>query len=181
MDKDLENTLVMDCQKGDRKALEMLVTTLQKPVYNAAYRMLGNADDAADVTQATFLKVFENIGKFDPSFRLFSWTYRIAINESIDQLKKRRKSAPLDEAPEAASDASLQESAAADQASREVQDALMGLNEDQRTIIVLRYFNDCSYEDIARILDIPAKTVKSRLFSARQLMKDKLQQHGALS
>lgn len=180
MDKDLEITMVRNCQNGDRKAQEMLVTSLQKPVYNAAYRMLGNAEDAADATQATFLKVFENIGDFDPKFRLFSWTYRIAVNESIDQLKKRHKLAPLEQAPEAASETTLQESAATAEASREVQAALMELNVDQRTIIVLRYFNDCSYEDIGQILDIPAKTVKSRLFSARQQMKDRLQKHGVL-
>jgi RNA polymerase sigma-70 factor (ECF subfamily) len=179
MDKDLEITLVRNCQKGDRKALEMLVTSLQKPVYNAAYRMLGNAEDAADATQATFLKVFENIGNFDPQYRLFSWTYRIAVNESLDRLKERRRSAPLEHDPEAVT-GSPRESASAAQAARDLQAALMELSEDQRTVIVLRYFNECSYDDIAQILGIPAKTVKSRLFSARQQMKDRLPQHGAL-
>ena len=181
MHKDLENQLVRNCQKGDRKALEMLVTTLQKPVYNAAYRMLGNADDAADVTQATFVSVFENIDKFDPKYRLFSWTYRIAVNEALDQLKRRRRMAPLENAPEDTTVDSPPASASLSQASNEIQAALMTLSEDYRSVIVLRYFNDCSYDEIAQILDVPAKTVKSRLFSARQELKARLHQHGTLS
>jgi RNA polymerase sigma-70 factor (ECF subfamily) len=179
MDKDLEITMVRNCQQGDRKALEMLVAQLQKPVYNAAYRMLGNADDAADATQATFLKVFQSIDKFDPQYRLFSWTYRIAINESLDQLKQRSRSTPLEDDP-ADVTGSPQDSASAAQSAREVQAALMQLSDDQRTVIVLRYFNECSYDDIAQILDIPAKTVKSRLFSARQQLKDRLPPQGVM-
>lgn len=181
MDKLLENQMVSNCQRGDRKALEMLVTTLQKPVYNAAYRMLGNADDAADVTQATFVSVFENIDKFDPQYRLFSWTYRIAVNKALDQLKRRSRMAPLENAPEDTTVDSPQASASLSQASDDVQTALMTLSEDYRSVIVLRYFNDCSYDEIAQILDVPAKTVKSRLFSARQQLKDRLQRHGTLS
>ncbi len=71
--------------------MEVLVTDNEKPVYNAAYRMLGNRDDAADVTQSAFMKAFENIGAFDPAHRFFSWIYRITINEAIDQLKRRTR------------------------------------------------------------------------------------------
>jgi len=180
MDKEQEIALVTSCKHGDLKALDTLVRELQKPVYNAAYRMLGNPDEAADVTQSTFLKVFENIGRYNPKFRLFSWAYRIAVNESIDQLKRRQRTQPLDQPPQ--TDTNLTpDSASAAQTSDEVQATLMELNEDQRAVIVLRYFSDCSYEDIGRVLELPEKTVKSRLFSARQQMKDKLHQHGVFS
>ncbi|NIA27695.1 MAG: sigma-70 family RNA polymerase sigma factor [Desulfobulbaceae bacterium] len=180
MDKDQEIALVLDARKGDRKAMDTLVRHLEKPVYNAAYRMLGNRDEAADVAQTTFLKVFENIERFDTNRRLFSWTYRIAINEAIDQLKRLKRSEPLDESAPS-NEPSPQDSTAALQLSDEVQATLMDLHEDHRAVIVLRYFSECSYQDIGMILQLPEKTVKSRLFSARQQMKTRLQQHGVTS
>lgn len=180
MDKEEEFALVTLCQRGDRNAQEKLVMELQKPVYNAAYRMLGNPDEAADVTQSTFLKVFENIDRFDPKFKLFSWTYRIAVNESLDQIKRRGRTESLQHEP--ASDASRpSDIVSKSQLSDEVQTTLMELNEDHRAVIVLRYFSDCSYIDIGRVLDIPEKTVKSRLFTARMQMKNKLGQKGVVS
>lgn len=172
--------MVADCQNGDRKAMDTLVGQLEKPVYNSVYRMLGNAEEAADVTQTTFLKVFENIGNFNPQFRLFSWTYRIAMNEAIDQLKRRRRTMPLSDPPAADSGSPVEETATS-QLSDEVQSTLMELNEDHRAVIVLRYFGDRSYHEIGRILDIPEKTVKSRLFTARQQMRSRLQEHGVFS
>ncbi len=180
MDKDQEIVMVKDCQNGDKEALDTLVRQMQKPIYNTAYRMLGNPDEAADVTQTTFLNVFENIRRFDPKYRLFSWTYRIAMNEAIDQLKRRKRTEPLEHSP--VSDTDLpQETVATSQLGREVQAILMELTEEHRAIIVLRHFGDCSYQDIARILQLPEKTVKSRLFTARQQMKNKLRQHGIFS
>ena len=175
-----EIEMVTACQVGDKTALATLVEHMQKPIYNAAYRMLGNPDEAADVAQTTFLKVFENIQKFDPKYRIFSWTYRIAMNEAIDQLKRRNRTQPLAESPK--SDTELpQEATAKSQLSDNVQATLMELTEDQRAVIVLRYFGECSYQDISQILRLPGKTVKSRLFTARQQMKNKLNQHGVYS
>jgi RNA polymerase sigma-70 factor (ECF subfamily) len=108
---------------------------------------------------------------------LFSWIYRIALNEAINQLNRRRKLEPLGEPPYPDGDV-LQESLAASQLSHEVQAVLMELQEDQRTVIVLRYFTECSYRQIGEILELPEKTVKSRLFTARQQLKDLLQRHG---
>jgi RNA polymerase sigma-70 factor (ECF subfamily) len=177
MDKDRETALVRDCQRGDRQALDTLVRHFEKPVYNAAYRMLGNVDEAADVTQTAFMKLFENIGRFDSSYRLFSWIYRIALNEAINQLNRRRQLESLEEASFADRDV-LQEDLSAAQLSSRVQAVLMDLNEDHRTVIVLRYFTECSYHQIGEILELPVKTVKSRLFTARQQLKSRLQQHG---
>jgi len=180
MNRIQEIEMVTDCQNGDKKALATLVEHMQKPIYNVAYRMLGTPDEAADVTQTTFLKVFENIQKFDPKYRLFSWTYRIAMNEAIDQLKRRNRTEPLEESPKSNTELP-QEAAARSQLSDDVQATLMELTEDQRAVIVLRYFSDCSYQDISQILRLPGKTVKSRLFTARQQMKDKLNQHRVYS
>lgn len=177
MGKDRDTALISDCKRGDRNALETLVRRYEKPIYNAAYRMLGNPDDAADITQIAFLKVFENLDRYNPKFKFFSWIYRIAVNESINLLKRRGHQEPFDDKqasnlrdPEAMVDA--------ERLCNCVQEVLMELQEEYRAVIVLRHFTECSYHEIGEILQIPDKTVKSRLYTARQIMKDKLSAKG---
>ena len=174
MDKDRDAALVNDCKRGDRRAMAQLVSQYERPVYNAAYRILGNADDAADITQTVFLKVFEHIGDYDPKFRFFSWIYRISINESLNQVKKRRNQEPLAES-QASPWRSPEEHLESKRLCNRVQGALMELNGEYRTVVVLKHMSGCSYQQISEILQIPEKTVKSRLYTARQLMKKSLQ------
>jgi len=180
MNKDRDFALLEDCKRGDRKALDSLVRRYERPVYNAAFRMLGNPDEAADVMQTTFLKAFENLDRFNPKFKFFSWIYRIAINESINQLNRRGRTEPLAESlasdtrgPDERIDTSRSE--------RQVQAVLMSMQDDHRAVLVLRHYSEFSYRQIGEILQIPEKTVKSRLFTARQQMKQKLQENGILS
>ncbi len=173
LNKQQEKQLIMDIRKGDRQAMELLVKEFEQPVYNAAYRMLGNANDAADVTQTTFLNVFGKFAQFNSSHKLFSWIYRIAMNESIDQLKRRPHNEQLSETLAANApgpDAMLD----TEQTSQFVQAALMKMSEDYRSVIVLRYFTGCNYAQMAATLRIPEKTVKSRLYSARQQLRTSL-------
>ena len=172
-----EHALIERCRSGDRQALEALIGEYTKPVYNAAYRILGSPDDAADVTQAVFLKAIENLDRYDPRYKFFSWIYRIAVNESINQLKRDRKGQPLDD-NEISATHSPEATVEAASLSREIQDGLMTLTEDYRAVIVLRHFSECSYRQISDILQIPEKTVKSRLYSARQSMREILQSRG---
>jgi len=172
-----DQALVERCRKGERQALEALIREYQRPVYNAAYRILGNPDDAADATQAAFLKVFENLDRYDPNYKLFSWIYRIAVNESINQIKRIRKLEPLED--DAVADGVGPDSTAeSSDLSRCIQEGLMALTDEYRTVVVLRHFSDLSYREISDVLEIPEKTVKSRLYSARQLMKDRLLVNG---
>lgn len=180
MNRDQEIRLVTDCQQGNRQALGTLVSEYQKPVYNAVYRMLGNADEAADVTQTAFLKALESIDSFDPKFRFFSWIYRIGLNEAIDQLKRGKRFEPMTETP-VDERPRPQDQVATSQAADQVQAALMEIGEDLREVLVLRYFTECSYHQIGEILELPDTTVKSRLFSARQHLKAQLEQHGVHS
>lgn len=180
MNREEENRLVAECRRGDREALGALVDEYQKPVFNAVYRMLGNADEAADVTQTTFLKALERIDSFDPKYRFFSWLYRIGLNEAIDRLKSGRRHQPLtdtaaDPAPKPP------DQVASQQASDQLQAALLEIKEELREVLVLRYFTECSYHQIGEILELPDKTVKSRLFSARQQLKVRLAAHGLTS
>lgn len=178
MGDDRDLALIEDCRRGDRQALGSLVRRYERPVYNAAYRMLGSADDAADVVQTTFLKAFENLHRFNPKYKFFSWIYRIAVNESINQFNRRKRLGELDENQQAASGPGPDASVDAGHMSEELQAALLGLSDDHRAVIVLRHFTESSYREIAEVLQIPEKTVKSRLFSARKAMKAQLEQRG---
>lgn len=177
MSKDRDTELISDCKRGDRNALETLVRRYEKPIYNAAYRMLGNPDDAADITQIAFLKVFENLDRYNPKFKFFSWIYRIAVNESINLLKRRGHLEPFDDS-QVSNLRDPEEMVEAERLCNCVQEVLMELQEEYRAVIVLRHFTECSYHEIGEILQIPDKTVKSRLYTARQIMKDKLSAKG---
>ena len=173
MHNDDDAAFVDGVKKGDRRAMSQMVGQYQRPVFNAAYRILGNMDDAADATQTVFLKVFEHIGQYDKKFKFFSWVYRIAINESLNQVKNRRMQESLDDSQASPWQGPAQE-LDSKRLCKRVQDALMLLNDDYRTVVVLKHISGCSYQQIGEILQLPEKTVKSRLYSARQLLKKTL-------
>jgi len=172
--------LVKACLEGEADAFGALVDQYQKAVYNAAYRLVNDPEDAKDVSQTTFIKVYENLSRYDPAHKLYSWIYRIAVNEALNLLHRKNRLEPLDREREAEG-RSPEAMLAAEEAGRHVQDALMRLKVEYRTVIVLRHFLDCSYEEIAEIVRVPVKTVKSRLFSARQLLKESLAEKGILA
>ena len=169
--------LMERCSNGDRQAFEMLLTRYEKPVFNAAYRMLNSPDDARDVTQTVFLKVYEHLDQYDPKYRFFSWIYRITLNESINWLKKTNRLDALD--GETADTASGPEQEASNQQLSEgMQAALMTISPEYRAVIVLKHLLGCSYQEISDVLEIPEKTVKSRLYTARQLLQQTLTDSG---
>lgn len=171
--EDPDELLVERCVAGDPAAFTVLVLRYQKPIYNAAYRVLGREEDASDVTQTVFLRVAENCGDFDPRHRFFSWIYRIALNESLNLLRRNGRDQPLDEdhEPEGPESAGPEWRATEAQAAERIQKVLMGMKASDRAVITLRHFSECSYEEIGHALDIDVKTVKSRLFEARSRMR----------
>ena len=177
MNDESDGALVRRTCSGEPRAFEALVRRHEKTVFNAALRMLHDREEARDVSQTVFLKVYEHLGEYDPSHKFYSWIYRIALNESIKSLQRRKPTAALDvETP----DGTPGPEGAFDQ--RQLSDgmaaAIMSLRTEYRAVIVLRHFMDCSYEDMAAILELPEKTVKSRLFSARQLLKTAMETRG---
>ena len=179
MSNSRDNALILRCMRGDRQALGELIKDYERPVYNAAYRILGNPDDAADVTQTVFMKAFERLDQYNPEYKFFSWIYRIAVNESINQ-RNRSKNLEVLEDDDFADSANPEDAVDADSLSQIIQAGLMELQEDYRVVVVLRHFSDLSYKDISEVLHIPEKTVKSRLYSARQLMKTQLMEQGLI-
>lgn len=172
--------LVRGCLDGDVRAFGTLVDRYQKAIFNAALRMVSDFEEAKDIAQNVFLKAYENLPSYDPTYRFYSWIYRIAVNESINHLHRRNRTEPMEGEWESAQ-RGPEEAFANAELGRVVQDALMTLKSDYRSVVVLRHFLDCSYEEMSQILQVPEKTVKSRLFTARQLLKDVLQRKGALT
>ncbi len=170
MDKDPDLALVARYRNGDRSAFTRLVEKYQGPLYNAAFRVLGNPDDALDTTQEVFLRVAERLDEYDPQYKFFSWIYRIALNESLNLKRRNRREEHLDEEAEipGAESANPEWQAIESEVSRHIGKALMCMTTQDRMVITLRHFSECSYRDIGYILDIEEKTVKSRLFEARQ-------------
>jgi RNA polymerase sigma-70 factor, ECF subfamily len=173
VDDDADRALVERYRNGDRDAFAELVVRYQRPLYNAAFWVLRRAEDAQDVTQDVFLKVAERLDEYDPQYRFFSWIYRIAVNESLNLLRRNSREEALDEEVELpAPDSANPERQLGDaQLARGIRRGLMRLSASDRAVLTLRHFSECSYEEIAEILEIDEKTVKSRLFEARQRLR----------
>ena len=162
MDGDPDEALVERCRDGDGPAFAVLVHRYHRPIYNAAFRVLGNAEDAADITQVVFMRVTEHLDDFDSRYRFFSWIYRIALNESLNLARARRPEQSLDDEPGMAAACAVEPgwNAVRSQLAGRVRKALMELNVDDRAVLTLRHFSDCSYREMSAILDLPEKTVK---------------------
>ena len=177
MDEDSDGNLVRRCRGGDRRAFEALVVRYERPVYNAALRMLHDREEARDVAQTVFLKVYEHLGDYDPSHKFYSWIYRIALNESINTLQRRRPRVALDpELPDGAPGVDVEIGQV--ELAGGIAEAIGALSPEYRAVIVLRHYLGLSYQDAAEVLGVPEKTVKSRLFSARQVLRCALQARG---
>jgi RNA polymerase sigma-70 factor (ECF subfamily) len=176
VESDADNELLERFRKGDRAAFTELVVRYQKPIYNAAYWVLRKPEDASDVTQTVFLKVVERLDGYDPQYKFFSWIYRIAVNESLNLLRRNGRDDELDDDAEFEGPASDNPEHRLGEAerSRQLQAALMRLPTNDRTVLTLRHFSECNYQEIAQILQIDEKTVKSRLFDARHRLRELL-------
>jgi len=157
--------------KGDAKAFDKIVHKYYKTIYNVILRMGIDCDDAYDVSQTVFVKVFENLRSFNKKYKFFSWLYRITVNETLNFINRKRDdenieidTLPATETPE--------HEYYQTELSEIVQQAVWNLKLDYRVVIVLKHFHNLSYSEIGYILDLPEKTVKSRLFTARELLRD---------
>jgi RNA polymerase sigma-70 factor (ECF subfamily) len=163
---------------GDRGAFGELIDIYQKPVYNLALRMTGTPEDAMDVTQSAFLKAYQNLSRFDPERRFFSWIYRIAVNEALTLIRKRRSS-PLDSEPVGRGWSPERETQSHETVAV-VQEAVGRLKPDHRVLVILRHFDGLSYKEMSDIVGVAEKTVKSRLFTARRELRALLVDTGLL-
>jgi len=172
--------LVEACLSGDPTAFESLVDQYEGKLYNVALRITGSREDAMDATQSAFVKAYEKLHTFNPSYRFFSWIYRIAINESLNHIKRSGREARL-ETETVASTVNPETEIGNAQTWIEVVRAMRALKPDHRSVVVLRHFEELPYREIARNLGIPESKVKSRLFAARRQLRQSLLERGVTS
>ena len=167
-----EKEWLKQAQKGDDLAFSRLVEAYQRPVYNLCYRMLGNAGDAEDAAQETFIRAYKAIGRYDPNRKFSTWLLSIASNYCIDQ--HRRKKLPsfsMDafDSPIIPDKAKGMEALIMqDERESEVSALLESLNPKDKAAVVMRYWYDYSYNEIAEALSLSVSAVKSRLHRARK-------------
>lgn len=179
--QDSEADLIEAAQQGDQQAFAQLVETYKQPVYNIAYRMLGSAGEAEDASQEVFLRSYMKLASYDRSRKFSTWLFSITSNYCIDMLRRRRATmVDLDDVEFVleSSDIGPEQHAVAQEERASIASAIMALAPAYRLVTVLRYYNDLPYEEIQRITGLNETTVKTRLFRARKMIKERLAQQG---
>lgn len=164
--------LVRGARKGDVQMYNRLVSRWEKRVFNYLLRIVGSPDDAQDVSQEAFLKAYQSLARLDDPARFGPWLYRIAHNEAISLIRRRRPSEDVDLAamPAARSLAGVELSLA-------VETALGRLTPEQREAVLLKVYEGFKFDEIAGILGCPASTVKSRVYTGLEQLKLMLAPH----
>lgn len=174
-----EQVWLEQARQGDKAAFGKLVEAYQTPVYNLAYRMLNNAGEAEEAAQEAFIRAYTRLDSYDPAHKFSTWMLSITSNYCIDLIRKRRAlllslDEPLPPHPALMSDNSKGPEAQAvmNEQQAMVQALLQELPEDYRETVVLRYWYDLSYDEIAEMMDTTVSAIKSRLFRARRLLAE---------
>ncbi len=180
-----ELKLIEGCRRGDYGCFEQIVGAHERKIYNLALRMLGNPDDAADILQETFMKVYDHLDKFRGDARLSTWIYRIAMNEALMKIRRDKgRMVSIDTFHQSEGETRALELEDWGQKpldkllTRELGDEMEGavarLPEDYRAVFLLRDVEGLSNAEIAKVLDISVPAVKSRLHRARLFLRGEL-------
>jgi len=166
-----DRDLVRRARGGDVEGYNLLVSRWEKRLYNYLLRLVGNREDAMDLTQEVFLKAYQNLGKLEDAGRFGPWLFRIAHNEAFSLLRRRR--------PESDTDSELAREALSYrmypvEMSIAVERALNSLSPEQREAVILKIYQGWKFEEMAEALDCPVSTVKSRLYTALDRLKEML-------
>ncbi|MFK7925145.1 MAG: RNA polymerase sigma factor [Bacteroidia bacterium] len=181
-----DRELVAAAQRGEQPAFETLLRKYRKSVYYMLLKMVKNADDSEDLTQEAFAKAFNSINKFDSKYAFSTWLFRIATNNCIDFIRKKRvQTISIDQSVEGDDGSNMTFDVRDDdldpndtmlkkQRAKYLGMAIDRLPEKYRILVELRYFKEFSYDEVAKELDIPLGTVKAQLFRARELLNQEL-------
>lgn len=184
--KEMEKLLVAKSKKGNLDAFEELISAYERKAYNIAYRMMGNEEDAKDMAQEAFIKIYKSIQNFREESSFSTWLYRIVTNVCLDELRKRKKDklVPLELSIETEKGTAIVELSAERETPEDIyervekrhliQNTISSLGEDYKTVIILRDIQGFGYEEIATMLNCSLGTIKSRINRARNLLKEKL-------
>lgn len=181
----METRLALLARKGDSRAFAELVNLYADKLYQLAFRLTGNRQEAEDVVQETFLRVYKHLDRYDEKLKFSTWIYRIASNLCIDRLRKRRNVYSLDAQSAEHEDLDGYSMLPGDERTPEsevllsetqemVHRAIESLPLKYKSVVVLRYLQDLSLQEIAEVLDMPVTTVKTRVHRAREYMRRKI-------
>jgi RNA polymerase sigma-70 factor (ECF subfamily) len=177
---DQERSWIKAARQGDRTAFGRLVQAYQGPVYNLTYRMLGDPQEAEDAAQEVFFRAYRKLNSYDPGRKFSTWLLSIASHHCIDRLRRRRlkwHSIDDENLPQdvmTSQEPGPERHALQNEREAQVQELLSTLSPDYRTVVVLHYWYDLSYEEIAQTTGSTVSAVKSRLFRARRMLAKQL-------
>ncbi|CAA9359913.1 MAG: hypothetical protein AVDCRST_MAG68-4337 [uncultured Gemmatimonadetes bacterium] len=184
-----DHELVALAQKGSEKAYRELLGRYQRPVFSLIYRMLRDREQAEDLAQETFVRVFNHIDRYDPKYKFSSWIFKIATNLTIDHIRKKevatvsidgsRYAVTADEIEAstisvASDDENPEELLEAKELGSSIEEAIGGLRAEYRTAILLRHVEGREYQEIADIMGLPLGTIKTFIHRARKELQGKL-------
>ncbi len=172
MDQKIEVEIIAKVLKGDRQAYALLVDEYKSPIYNLAYRMIANADDADDVTQETFIRAYQYLWRYDPRKKFFVWLYTLAFNLIKNHLRKNKKER-LSEELRASSltdnSPSPEEKLIEDQ---EISSCLLRLEDELRALLIMKYKQELSFEEIAEITGKSLSAIKMRIYRGLEKLRE---------
>lgn len=169
---DEDHDVIRQVIGGDVNKYRVLVEKHQRAVFNLCYKMLNNYEDAEELTQDIFVRAYEHLSGFRFKYRFFSWIYRIAINRTLAYIKQQRRHTDIENIGYKLAESSEDEN----DRSTHLKMAIDLLKENYKTVIILKYYEQLSYKEISIILEIPEKTIRSRLYDARISMKQILEE-----
>jgi RNA polymerase sigma-70 factor, ECF subfamily len=181
-----DEELVVAFQSGDIPAFDQLVRRWDRKIQGVIYRLVGNHDEARDLSQEAFLKAYRALGTFKQEARFSSWLYQIAINATRDRLRRRRRRTDLSlDDVEEKGEASLRDAGPSaldliesNDLSRAVAAAMAALSEEQREVVILKEYEGLTFPEIAETLDVPLSTVKTRLYRGLGQLRVRLERQG---
>jgi len=184
--KPVETRLARLSLKGDQRAFAEIVDMYKDKLYHLAFRMTSNRQEAEDVVQETFLRVYKNLDRYDENQKFSTWIYRIATNLCIDRLRKRKAIYSLDAesadhegldgyAMLPSDDRTPESELLLSETQRLIQEAIATLPIKYKSVMILRYLQDLSLQEISDVLDMPVTTVKTRVHRGREFLRKKLE------
>jgi RNA polymerase sigma-70 factor (ECF subfamily) len=165
-----EIDLINQAKDGDRRAFSQLVIRHREGVVNVVYRLCGDPQLAEDVAQEAFIRAWQNLPRYQPRSAFRNWIYRIATNAALDVLRKQRESVDIEDLPLSSSEGGPESTLEKKERAEQVQQAVLALPPASRSVLVLREYENLTYQEIADTLDIPLGTVMSRLNYSRKLL-----------
>jgi len=183
--KTSSSELIKQAIAGDESAYKQLLENYRGAIYNLLYKMVRNREETEDLVQEAFMKAFHALPTFNEEYAFSTWLYKIAINNCIDHMRKKRLKTYSINKPVQSKDGELgrefpdtsmspDKNILSEEKSKIIAAAIDELSENYKVAIILRHTEEKSYEEIAAILNIPLGTVKARIFRAREMLKKKL-------